>query len=350
MDSNQSIYNLFLRCDRPIEGCELTPVAYLQLKGNGTDANSRPRLLDSNSYYFAHQWRRGPRKPACANPACPRGNTYEPMHWCRAALGGPELACSVCSSTGSPSHDACFCSKQCFVEAWKDHSRRHNMAFRTCSISEASSTATSTPPNELAEEGDGEAGAVVPEQTFEGPPAAPATPTDPTSVWLEVHTEKTYLPSAEDVGCRLRLDVWAISTADNTVLAGPVMIYTEPVLSAPTKPPKRSLVPISGSGSGIAGAVRFRVVSYNVLAEIYATKQAYPTIDMWNLAWPYRRKILFDELEEIQGDVVCLQEVQADHFENDVKPFMAKLGYDGIYKPKSREFMGQYGKVREASA
>jgi CCR4-NOT transcription complex subunit 6 len=66
---------------------------------------------------------------------------------------------------------------------------------------------------------------------------------------------------------------------------------------------------------------------------------------MWNLSWPFRRKILFDELEDIQGDIVCLQEVQADHFESEINPFMISLGYDGIYKSKSRDFMGQYGKV-----
>lgn len=66
---------------------------------------------------------------------------------------------------------------------------------------------------------------------------------------------------------------------------------------------------------------------------------------MWNLAWPYRRKLIFEELEEAQGDIVCLQEVQADHYESDINPFMQQLGYDGIYKGKSRDFVGQYGKV-----
>jgi mRNA deadenylase 3'-5' endonuclease subunit Ccr4 len=68
---------------------------------------------------------------------------------------------------------------------------------------------------------------------------------------------------------------------------------------------------------------------------------------MWNLSWPYRRKILFEELEDIQGDIVCLQEVQADHFEMDVNPYMISLGYDGIYKTKSREHVGYYGKVKD---
>lgn len=71
--------------------------------------------------------------------------------------------------------------------------------------------------------------------------------------------------------------------------------------------------------------------------------QAYPYCDSWNLQWPYRRKILFEELEEIQGDIVCLQEVQGDHFETDINPFMNSLGYDGIYKQKN--IAVQFGKV-----
>jgi CCR4-NOT transcription complex subunit 6 len=51
------------------------------------------------------------------------------------------------------------------------------------------------------------------------------------------------------------------------------------------------------------------------------------------------------ELEETQGDIVCLQEVQADHYEQHLNPFMQALGYDSMYKQKSRESMGGYGKV-----
>ena len=68
------------------------------------------------------------------------------------------------------------------------------------------------------------------------------------------------------------------------------------------------------------------------------------------MAWPYRRKIILDELEEVQGDIVCLQEVQADHYEADINPFMSQLGYDGIYKPKSREYgISQYAKVSNST-
>ncbi len=101
----------------------------------------------------------------------------------------------------------------------------------------------------------------------------PATSSEPSSLWPIVYREKTYLPISKDIGCRLRIDIYAMSTQDGSILAGPVMFFTEPVLSSPVKPPKRKLAAIPGSGAGIAAAVRFRVVSYNVLAEMYATRQ-----------------------------------------------------------------------------
>lgn len=55
------------------------------------------------------------------------------------------------------------------------------------------------------------------------------------------------------------------------------------------------------------------------------------------------------ELYETQGDIVCLQEVQADHYEMHLLPFMREDGYEGVFLKKSREHMGQYGKVGQAS-
>ena len=51
------------------------------------------------------------------------------------------------------------------------------------------------------------------------------------------------------------------------------------------------------------------------------------------------------ELDEAQGDIICLQEVQTDHYEQHLSPFMLDKGYDGIFKQKTRDSMGQYGKV-----
>lgn len=165
----------------------------------------------------------------------------------------------------------------------------------------------------------------------------------PNEDWPLICTEKSYVPTYEDVGCILRVEVRALAVSDGTVLAGPIVVVTEPVLSLPRPPPKRPLLTIAGSTSG--GGTRFRVVSYNVLAELYATKQAYPYCNTWNLAWSYRKLIILQELEDSQGDIICLQEVQADHYEQHLYPFMQERGYDGMFKQKTRESMGQYGKI-----
>jgi CCR4-NOT transcription complex subunit 6 len=55
--------------------------------------------------------------------------------------------------------------------------------------------------------------------------------------------------------------------------------------------------------------------------------------------------MLLQELHDMSGDVLCLQEVQADHYEKELKPWLSDQGYDGLFKQKTRESMGQHGKV-----
>mmetsp|Transcript_10923 Transcript_10923/g.27498 ORF Transcript_10923/g.27498 Transcript_10923/m.27498 type:complete len:336 (-) Transcript_10923:594-1601(-) len=87
----------------------------------------------------------------------------------------------------------------------------------------------------------------------------------------------------------------------------------------------------------------FRVMSYNCLAEIYARKFTYT--HAWALAWTYRRRNLIREILAYDADILCLQEVQADHFEDHYKPWLERMGYDGVFKSKTREDMGRRGKV-----
>jgi len=51
------------------------------------------------------------------------------------------------------------------------------------------------------------------------------------------------------------------------------------------------------------------------------------------------------EMNQFDADIYCLQEVQADRFENFFYPEMRTKGYEGLYKKKTRESMGQEGKV-----
>ncbi|KAA8538155.1 hypothetical protein F0562_027763 [Nyssa sinensis] len=64
------------------------------------------------------------------------------------------------------------------------------------------------------------------------------------------------------------------------------------------------------------------------LQEIYC-----PT---WALTWEYRREHLLNEILSYNADILCLQEVQGDHFEDFLKPEMAEFGYSVIYKKKTK--------------
>ncbi|CAN0242487.1 unnamed protein product, partial [Phaeothamnion confervicola] len=98
-----------------------------------------------------------------------------------------------------------------------------------------------------------------------------------------------------------------------------------------------------GATAGVG--VRFRVATYNLLAEIYATQSQYPTCDFWALSWGYRKNNLLRELAEAKADILCLQEVQADAYASHFQPQLAERGYDGLYKSKTRESMGLVGQV-----
>lgn len=51
------------------------------------------------------------------------------------------------------------------------------------------------------------------------------------------------------------------------------------------------------------------------------------------------------EIAEASPDVICLQEVQADHYEDHFYAAMSEQGYEGVYKQKTRQSMGLAGKV-----
>jgi CCR4-NOT transcription complex subunit 6 len=51
------------------------------------------------------------------------------------------------------------------------------------------------------------------------------------------------------------------------------------------------------------------------------------------------------EIIDASPDVVCLQEIQADHYENHFYAAMSDQGYEGVYKQKTRQSMGLAGKV-----
>lgn len=55
------------------------------------------------------------------------------------------------------------------------------------------------------------------------------------------------------------------------------------------------------------------------------------------LAWGYRKQNLLKELIAYQADILCLQEVQSNHFLDFLAPKLQEVGYSAIYKKKTTE-------------
>ena len=81
---------------------------------------------------------------------------------------------------------------------------------------------------------------------------------------------------------------------------------------------------------------RFKVLTWNVLCDKYATPQTYGYTPTAALDWKYRKECIFSELRYRDADFVCLQEISTESFKEDFAPELAKNDYKGVQWPKSR--------------
>jgi mRNA deadenylase 3'-5' endonuclease subunit Ccr4 len=78
---------------------------------------------------------------------------------------------------------------------------------------------------------------------------------------------------------------------------------------------------------------RFKIISYNVLAQVYCLPYRFPYCEPYYLKWRVRRLNFMKEILSYDADVVCLQEI--DSYEEFWQPQMSDAGYDSIYKKRS---------------
>ena len=81
----------------------------------------------------------------------------------------------------------------------------------------------------------------------------------------------------------------------------------------------------------------FTLMSYNVLAQELLEAHEYLYLHCTDRAkqWTDRWQRLQMELYENPADIMCLQEVNSIHYETTFRPFLAKLGYEGVYKKRN---------------
>ena len=75
---------------------------------------------------------------------------------------------------------------------------------------------------------------------------------------------------------------------------------------------------------------------YNVLCDKYATRQYYGYCPAWALAWDYRKKLILEEIKTLNADVIALQELETEQFNQFFLPELKQYDYDGIFSAKSR--------------
>jgi CCR4-NOT transcription complex subunit 6 len=70
----------------------------------------------------------------------------------------------------------------------------------------------------------------------------------------------------------------------------------------------------------------------------------YPYAEKWTLSWTWRKHLILKELKSMAADIITLQEVQKDAYDDWFKPQLAEAGYEGIYQQKKREPIFHRGK------
>ncbi|XP_011610181.2 protein angel homolog 2 isoform X1 [Takifugu rubripes] len=86
-----------------------------------------------------------------------------------------------------------------------------------------------------------------------------------------------------------------------------------------------------------SAAFDFSVMSYNILSQELLQDNAYlyRHCDPGILPWNHRLPNLLAEIKQHDADILCLQEVQEDHYENQIKPALLTLGYQCEYKKRT---------------
>lgn len=160
------------------------------------------------------------------------------------------------------------------------------------------------------------------------------------STWVTVGNEFMYLTTVDDIGCLLKVQCTPGNsnefgtttevTSKNVVSAGPGHCLFDNRNAFTT--------------SYLTGN-EFRVVSYNILADLYADSDysrsvLFPYIPPYALHIDYRKQLFLKEIVGYRADLICLQEVDHKIFELDLNVMLKNLDYAGQFKHKGQTAEG----------
>ena len=80
----------------------------------------------------------------------------------------------------------------------------------------------------------------------------------------------------------------------------------------------------------------FTVLDWNILCDKYVNPTHYPWVPQKALQWEYRRDLIIEEIKSRDADVLCLQEIDMESYEEFFRRELAYYHYKGIFWQKSR--------------
>ncbi|CAK9148437.1 unnamed protein product [Ilex paraguariensis] len=331
-----SVLRVHLPSDIPIVGCELTPYVLLRRPDKSVNTDDVPESAPLDGHFLRYKWYRiqSDKKVAICS-----------VHPSEQAT----LQCLGCVKAKIPIAKSYHCSPKCFSDAWQHHRVLHERA----------ASAVNENGNEEEEifgrfngTGSGVVNASLSVSQSNPSLANGSTPLYPAAVtqrnggetWFEVGRSKTYTPTADDIGHVLKFECVVVDAETKLPVGHVNTILTSRVIPAPSPSPRR-LISVSGVDvtgqldfdGRISSAGTFTVLSYNILSDAYAISELYSYCPSWALSWAYRRQNLLREIVGYRADIVCLQEVQNDHFEEFFAPELDKHGYQALFKRKTAE-------------
>ncbi|KAI8825151.1 Endonuclease/exonuclease/phosphatase [Fimicolochytrium jonesii] len=115
-----------------------------------------------------------------------------------------------------------------------------------------------------------------------------------------------------------------------------VVTYLREMCPVGPPPPDREWISLEEDYAGDTKDT-FTVMCYNILCEKYATPAMYAYTPSWALNWEYRRDLLLQDILNYNADIVLLQEMQMDQYEDFFRDQLSQIGgYEGVFYPKSR--------------